>query len=70
MGQCTLCFAVAVNLKLYLQQNDDIDRKTYLNPTADSNICARQCVVGEKPKICYYQWTVENYATVSEYVHR
>jgi hypothetical protein len=57
---------VAVNLESYLQPDDDIDTATYLNATANSTICARECAVGEKPKICYYRWTVENYATLSE----
>jgi hypothetical protein len=63
-------FYVAVYLNSYLQPNDDIDRDTYLNPKVGSNICARECVAGENPKICYYKWTVENYATISQYVQR
>ncbi|KDR11747.1 laccase-2-like isoform X2 [Zootermopsis nevadensis] len=55
-----------VYLKSYLQPNDDVDRATFLNYTADSVICARECVAGQTPKICYYQWTVENYATLSD----
>ncbi|PNF18421.1 Laccase [Cryptotermes secundus] len=55
-----------VDLKAYLQPVNDIDRDTYLHPKEGSNICARECVLGEEPKICYYEWTVENYATISD----
>ncbi|KAF7993616.1 hypothetical protein HCN44_010211 [Aphidius gifuensis] len=26
--------------------------------------CARECIAGKKPKICYYHWTVEYYRTL------
>nr|ACX54563.1 laccase 15 [Reticulitermes flavipes] len=57
--------ATSVLLNSYLQPNDDIDRNTYLL-NAKSNNCARICNGTEAPKICYYQWTIENYVTLSE----
>ncbi|GFG33407.1 hypothetical protein Cfor_01834 [Coptotermes formosanus] len=56
--------ATSVLLNSYLQPNDDIDRNAYLLKAQSSN-CARMCNATEAPKICYYQWTIENYVTVS-----
>ncbi|KAJ9592217.1 hypothetical protein L9F63_001218, partial [Diploptera punctata] len=53
------------NLPQYLQPNE-VDRSAYLNPTQGGNICARDCEKDPSPKICYYEWTIENYATLGD----
>ena len=60
----SLCFDAAVLLSSYLQPNDDTDRYSFLL-NAKSNRCARICNEMTAPKICYYQWTIENYVTLS-----
>ncbi|PNF18423.1 hypothetical protein B7P43_G09045 [Cryptotermes secundus] len=52
-----------LNLNNYLQP-DSVTRQQYLTPSRSSNLCARQCVAGEAPKICYYKWIAENYVTL------
>lgn len=44
-----------------------VAEKKVAEPKSSSPIsdeCARNCTVGERPKICYYKFTVEKYATM------
>nr|AON96381.1 laccase 1 [Coptotermes formosanus] len=54
--------ATRLNLENYLQP-DRLTRQQFLTPT-NSNQCARQCVAGAAPKICYYKWFAEDYVTL------
>jgi hypothetical protein len=56
-----------VNLEKYLQP-DHITRQEFLTPS-NRNQCARQCIAGQAPKICYYTWTAEDYVTLGPYVY-
>ncbi|PSN35801.1 hypothetical protein C0J52_21815 [Blattella germanica] len=52
-----------INLQNFLQANKVTNQQFY-NPPRGKNQCARNCARGELPKICYYQWTAEDYVTM------
>jgi len=55
-------FFSTVNLESYLQP-DRITRQEFLTPS-NRNQCARECIAGDAPKICYYKWIAEDYVTL------
>ncbi|XP_069675364.1 uncharacterized protein [Periplaneta americana] len=52
-----------INLKNY-QQPDKVTRQQYLFPARGSNLCSRECIAGDAPRICYYKWVAEPYTTL------
>lgn len=60
-----------VNSDIMSRQNIDIPDKMVIGKRvfgwgaiSGPQECARQCVAGEQPKICYFDWTANYYSTL------